>query len=307
MNKATLDDAERQARAPAPINRPALRYYGGKWRIAKWILREFPPHRCYVEPFGGAASVLLRKTPAALEVYNDLDGDVVTFFRVLRDRPADLVRAVTLTPYSREELELSFAPAADLDDLERARRLFVRMWQGRGGARNNWRPGWRFQRSDNQRTSFVDDWIGNERLSAISERLRLVQIEASPALDVIARFDTPETLFYCDPPYVHSTRSARWRFEGYSHEMAEADHAALLGALREIRGMAIVSGYETPLYEDLLGDWRKETRATITDGSNRRAKKPRAVEAIWISPAADARGRQLTLGGHTLARLRKPS
>ncbi|MGE3463863.1 MAG: DNA adenine methylase [Pseudomonadales bacterium] len=279
--------------APAKVTRPALRYYGGKWNLAPWILEHFPEHMCYVEPFGGGGSVLMRKAPSRVEVYNDLDGEVVNFFRVLREQPEELVRALTLTPYARAELELTNEPAAD--PLERARRLFVRCWMSRGGARHTWKPGWRFQRNTLMRRDIVADWTEVDRLVDVASRLRAVQIESGDAFDIIPRYDAPDTLFYCDPPYVVHSRSERWQKNGYRHEMAEEDHGRLAELLRGIRGMAIVSGYDTELYREAFAGWEMATRSAYTEGSSLIQRRPRRVEVLWISPAATARARQRRL------------
>ena len=276
----------------AKIERPVLRYFGGKWRIGEWVISHFPPHRCYVEPFGGGASALLRKSPSPIEVYNDADGEVVNFFRMLRDRAGELTMAVALTPYAKAELDETYKPAGD--DLERARRLFVRSWQGRGGARNQWRTGWRYQRSDNQRKRVVCDWDETARLLDVAERLKQVQIDCDDALAVIKRYDTTETLFYCDPPYVSSTRGARWATHAYAHEMDDQAHRQLGELLLAgIKGMAVVSGYHSPLYDELYGDWQSYTQTTLTEGSGK--GKPHATEVLWLSPHAAARARQRPL------------
>ncbi len=181
-----------------PLTRPALRYYGGKFRLAPWIIGFFPQHVCYVEPFGGAMSVLLRKPPSKLEVYNDQDGEVVNFFRVLRSRPQELLQAIKLTPFSRVEYVLAHEEADD--ELERARRLYVRSWQGIGGPRHRDTTGWRFERKGNRYKTTIEDWIEIGHLPLVVARLRDIQIECDEALKVIRRFDAPRTLFYCDPP-----------------------------------------------------------------------------------------------------------
>lgn len=265
------------------VRRPALRYFGAKWRLAPWIIKHLPPHVCYVEPYGGAAGVLLRKEPSELEVYNDLDGEVVNFFRVLREQPEDLERAIQLTPMSREELEIAQMPCQAEDRLERGRRLYVRAWQNRGGPRTQWKGGWRFQRGLNRGKSLVSEWSDTEHLYSVAERLKGVQIECDDALSVIARYDSPATIFMCDPPYVGEVRSSRWRAKSYAHEMTEDAHAELARALSSIRGMAVVCGYTSPLYEDLFPKdegWRVVERRTLTDAG------AEASEQLWISKKA---------------------
>lgn len=262
------------------VRRPALRYHGGKWKIAPWIIGFFPPHTCYVEPYGGAAGVLLRKPPSFIEVYNDLSRDVVNFFKVLRERPAELISAVELTPYSREEYRRSHKRADD--ELEAARRFYVRSWQGRGRAGVQDPGGWRYMKRDSRSQTPVDDW-NNCQLWPIVERMKQVQLECCPALGLIERYDEPGTLFYCDPPYLQETRSNRWGTGAYEHEMTEEDHCTLAETLQGIEGMAIVSGYESGLYDELYAGWRRAEHRSQTDNGGSR------VECIWISPQADAR------------------
>jgi DNA adenine methylase len=281
---------DRSSRPP----RAALRYYGGKARLAPWIVAHLPPHACYVEPFGGAASVLLRKAPAPCEVYNDLVGDVVGFFRVLRERPGELVEAVRRTPFARAEVDAACAPAPPgLDDLERARRVYVRSWQGRHGLPAQGRMGWRFERAaaGSRTATAVAQWADTSRLWTVAERLRYVQLECDDALRVIARFDGPGSLFYIDPPYPAGTRGARWATTAYAHELTDADHRRLAEALRGLRGMAVVSGYPCSLYRELYADWPEVTRRARTNGARA------ATEALWLSPRAAARlgTRQLSL------------
>lgn len=277
------------------VTRPALRYHGGKWLAAPWILSHMPAHRCYVELFGGGGALLLRKAPSPIEVYNDADGQVVNFFRVLRERPGELVEALRLTPYARAELHLSYE---DSDDpLEAARRTFVRLWQGHGGSRASWRTGWRYQRNDNLRN--ITAWNDNDRLLAVAERLKAVQIECGDAVDVVRRFDTATTLFYADPPYVADTRSKRWRHNAYgAHEFDEEAHRALAERLSGIKGMAMVSGYASPLYDELYAGWTVVTKTMAIDGHPQRSgdtKQPRRVESLYLSPRAAAAARQALL------------
>lgn len=271
------------------ITRPALRYFGAKFRLAPWIIGQFPPHTCYVEPFGGAGGVLLRKEPSLYEVYNDLDGEVVNFFRMLREHPEDLVRAIHLTPYSREEQRLSFEPTDGLSDLERARRLYVRCWQTHGGGRTQWQSGWRYQVTNKRGKSQLADWNQTDHLEAIIQRLKSVQIEHDDAIRVIERFDSADTLFYVDPPYLASTRSVRWRDKAYTCELDEEYHHNLASALNRIQGMALVSGKPSGLYDELYTGWRVIQKTIPTDFQSR------SVECVWISPQAEARISQMRM------------
>jgi DNA adenine methylase len=269
--------------------RPALRYLGGKWRLAPWIVSHFPPHRTYVEPFGGAASVLLRKPRSYAEIYNDLDGDVVNLFRVLRD-PAQaerLVGLVGLTPFARAEFDASYELSDD--PVERARRLVVRSFMGHGSnAPNiNRTTGFRANATRNGTTP-AQDWCNfPPALAAVAARIQSgVEIESQPALKVIRRFDGPRTLFYVDPPYVHATRSAKTvrgaLYNAYVHELSDADHVELLDCLDAAAGMVVLSGYPHPLYDGRLKTWRRVEREAFADGAAER------TEVLWINPAAQA-------------------
>lgn len=264
------------------ITSPPVRYFGGKWRIASWIIEQFPPHLTYVEPFCGAANILFRKEPSKYEVINDLNNNVVVFFDVLRSRPDDLIQAIRLTPYSREEHRKAHdAIAVDFPDrqLEIARRFYVRSRQSFGAGEGTYSTGWRYQRNSKRGTSCVDEWNSTENLYLAAKRLKAVQIECDTAINAIKRFDTPETLFYVDPPYTFDTRySDEHR---YAHEMTNNQHIELSACLKSVQGMVLVSGYDSPLYQELYKDWRCISKDTRTNGGNA------ATESLWISPNAD--------------------
>lgn len=273
-----------------PPSRPALRYLGGKWKLAERIVGHFPPHHIYVEPFGGGASVLLRKPRSRAEVYNDLDEDLVGLFRVLRDpeRAERLAALVRLTPFSRAEFEAAYEHTGD--QVEQARRLLVRSFQGFGScaSRRDRTTGWRTGvRLDS--ASAARDWANYPHaIAELCQRLAGVSVEARPALDVLANYDSPGTLFYVDPPYVHATRSPRRTrtapSNGYAHELNDRDHVELLERLVEMAGAIVLSGYASPLYDDVLGDWRRVEIGTHADGA-----RPR-TEVLWLNPAACADG-----------------
>lgn len=268
--------------------RPALRYLGGKWRLAPWIISHFPPHKVYVEPYGGAASVLLRKSRSYAEVYNDLDGGLVSFFEVLRDpaRAQRLISLLSMTPFARAEFDLSYAITDDA--VEMARRLLVRSFMGHGS--NGTHPGARtgFRANSNRSGSTpAHDWANlPPHMAAVAERLRGVVLENRPALGIIDRFDGPDTLIYIDPPYMHETRSGK-RYKTdlhccYPHEMTDDDHIELLLRIQCLKGGAIVSGYPSPLYDRLLRGWERIERAAHADGARAR------TEVIWVNPHASA-------------------
>jgi DNA adenine methylase len=262
---------------------PPVRYYGGKWKVASWVIDQFPPHTSYVEPFCGAANILFRKNPSRFEVINDLNHNIVTFFDVLRSRPDELLSAIRLTPYSREEHRRAHddVPLQHKDrELEVARRFYVRSRQSFGSGEGEYSTGWRFQRTDTRGgASVTEEWNRYEHLWAAAERLKAVQIESDTAINCIKRFDTPDTLFYVDPPYLFETRYSNE--ERYAHEMSNDDHRQLAALLRSVQGMVLLSGYKSALYDELYGDWRCISKSTTTNGNSE------AEEFLWISPNAD--------------------
>lgn len=275
--------------------RPVLRYHGGKWMLAPTIISHFPPHRVYVEPFGGAASVLMRKPRSFGEVYNDVWSDVVNVFRVLRDpeQSAELERLLRLTPFAREEYEADW-PDDEALPLERARRSVLRSFAGFGSASTcgNYRTGFR-SNSNRSHTTPAHDWARYpDQLRGFCERLKGVVIEHRAAVEVIEQHDSPEALFYVDPPYPHATRNMERGNAAYHHEMTDEQHEQLAVVLRGCRGMVALSGYRCDLYDRLYCDWdRREFNAT-SDG-----RTPR-VEVLWLNQAcADAqRQRQIPMG-----------
>lgn len=267
------------------VTRPALRYHGGKFRLASWILQFFPPHGCYVEPFGGAAGVLLQKPRVYAEVYNDLDGDIVNFFRVLRDPKtrADLIEACRLTPYAREEFDTAYLPTDD--QIERARRTCVRAAMGFGSAgATKATTGFRTDTRRKYGTA-QHNWAAYpDAIGPIGERFSGVLIENRDALDVIQSHDGADTLFFVDPPYLHDTRCMRNR-GGYRHELDDAAHRALLAALQAVDGMVVLCGYPSPLYDFELDGWqRHETVARISGGRGTSMR----TEVVWLNPACSA-------------------
>lgn len=250
--------------------------------MAPWIIQHFPPHRVYVEPFGGAASVLLRKPRSYAEVYNDLDCEVVNLFRVLRspDQADRLIAGLTLTPFARDE----FADAYEWSDdvVEQSRRLVIRSFMGFGsdGTRIDLSTGFRAV-SHKSGTTPARDWSNYpQALSAIVVRLRGVVVENRDALACIAQHDGTDTLHYVDPPYLHETRGRSHLGRGYHHEMSDQDHARLLNELTRLAGMVVLSGYPSQVYEDALPGWKRVERNTFADGA-----QPRR-EVLWINPLA---------------------
>lgn len=269
-------------------SRPVLRYHGGKWRLASWIISHFPAHRVYVEPFAGGASVLLRKPISHTEVYNDLDVDLVHLFSVLRDpaQAAELQRVCELTPYARAEFILSYQRSAD--PIERARRLLIRSWFGHGGSgtrrhRTGFRPA-----LGRRGTNANHDWRGwIPQISTFTARLSSVVLEHRDAFALMGRYDGPDTLFYVDPPYPHSTRTSlnNGHKQHYRHEMTDDDHRRLGALLQELEASVVVSGYPCALYDrELFPDWERHEKHARADGGRDR------TEVVWIKPAGQVRG-----------------
>lgn len=261
------------------FRRPILKYPGGKFRLASWILDQFPAHTSYVEPFCGAASVFFRKPPSYIEVLNDLDSDVINFFDVLRSQPDQLVRAIALTPFSREEYWRSFT-SPDPDPVEKARLFFVRSWQSFGAISKTDRSGWRYDYYDrgDGRKALTEEWSDIDRLQVAATRLKMALLEHDTAINTINRYDTPETLFYVDPPYLPDTRSLRRRSTTYNHEMTRDDHRELANVLTNVQGMVILSGYPSQVYDELYPGWKALTRTATTNGNST------ATEGLWLSP-----------------------
>jgi len=272
------------------ITRPAFRYHGSKHLLSGWIIGHIPyAHDAYVEPFGGSAAVLLQKARSPLEIYNDLNEDVVNFFRVLREQPEELIRAIRLTPFAKREWELSFEETAE--PLEKARRFYARAYMSIAGATTQNNPGFRRQKvlskginGDKKMTPAAVSFTKVDHLYQVAERMTGVQIEADDALGLIQRYDAVETIFYVDPPYVFETRG-RWKDTAYTHEMSDAQHVELAETLQACQGMVILSGYACPLYADLYEatGWRRVDRQTRINGPGS------AVETLWLNPAVQIR------------------
>lgn len=255
------------------ISRPVLRWHGGKWILAPWIISHFPHHRCYVEPFGGAASVLLRKPRSYAEIYNDLDDEVVNLFQVLRsETAADLTELLRLTPFASDE----FFSAYDLAEspVERARRTIVRAFMGFGSNGVHRKTGFR-SNSNRSGTTPARDWVNYpDCLGATVERLRGVVILNRDAKEVMTAHDGPTTLHYVDPPYTKGTRD---KGSDYAHELTDTQHDELLAFLKTLEGKVVLSGYPDQRYDDALPDWRRVERKALADGARER------TEVLWMN------------------------
>ena len=266
----------------------AFGWYGGKYSHLDWLLPLLPEATHYCEPFGGSGAVLLNRKPAPVETYNDIDGEVVNFFRVLREQQESLIKAIGLTPFSREELRLATEESIiGVSDLERARRFFVRARQVRTGLAQTATAGrWAHCKLTSRAgmAGAVSRWLGSvEGLSEIVQRLLRVQIENAPAIEVIQRYDSPKTLFYCDPPYPHGARSDT---HAYGFEMSDDDHRQLADILHNVQGEVAISSYHCPLMDELYGDWTyiesppKKAHSTNTRADN---SKQDRVEVLWVN------------------------
>jgi DNA adenine methylase len=271
------------------ISRPVLKYYGGKFKIAPWIISHFPRHEAYCEPFSGSWSVGMLKTPCKYEIFNDLNDEVVNLFRVLRDPvQADaLDHALSLTPYSRSEWEFCFEKCED--PIEQARRTVVKsmmsiQWQGTKNP-----TGFSVSTDGNQ---YLPKRFNEYRtaMQAFTSRLKNVIIEKTDAVQLMKKNDRKAMLFYVDPPYL-TRKNMR---KGYDHELkTEAEHENLLTELRKLKGMVVLSGYDHPMYFDMLRDWKVYKTETVNGA--RTAGKCKAIEYVFLNPQANACKRQLEL------------
>ena len=246
--------------------------------MAKWIISHFPPHEFYVEPYGGAGSVLMAKPTTKSEIYNDLDGDVVNVFRVLRDaaQAKELERLIRLTPFAYEEYKDAYDPCDE--PVERARRMIFRSFASIGSdgvSRRN--SGFRGLKNNGTTVTAAQEWARYpEAIQAFVERLRYVLIENRPALHLLKLYDRKETLFYVDPPYLMSSRSDSSVM--YTNELSEQDHIELANALHSLKGMVILSGYPSKLYDGLYSEWKVVMKKSLAQNGKGR------MECLWLSP-----------------------
>lgn len=261
--------------------RIAFGWYGGKFSHLHWLLPLLPECHHYCEPFAGSAAVLLNRKPSPVETYNDIDGEVANFFRVLRDKSDELIRLIALTPFSREEFHRAIEiDQTTLSDLERARLFYVRARQARTGLAQTatlgrWANCKRTSRSG--MSGVVSRWLGGvEALPDIAERLLRVQIENRPAVDVIELYDNPDTLIYCDPPYLHSTRGDD---KAYAFEMDVDEHRQLARVLRRCKGMVAISGYRNQLMDELYNGWNRFDAPAKKTHSVKELRQ----ESVWLN------------------------
>lgn len=296
-----------------PPTRPVLRYHGGKWKLAPWLLQFFPPHRIYVEPYGGGGSVLMRKPRSYAEVYNDLDGEIVNVFQVLQDpkKAAALEKRLRLTPFARVEFFDAYVRRSRRG-VEGARAAIIKSFMGFGSdaLRDVIPRGFRtrastqafslptgFRANSNRSgTTPAHDWANYPiQVALFCQRLAGVVIERAPAINIIRTHDRAETLIYADPPYVQGTRRRMKKGVGrggYRFEMSDDDHRELATVLRAASGMVVLSGYPSALYDvELYPDWERHERQHLADGARQR------TEVVWLNPACARalHAQQLTL------------
>lgn len=250
--------------------RQVLKYPGAKHRIAEWICGFIPKHDVYLEPFAGSLAVLFEKERSHIETVNDLDGRVVNFFRVLRDFPEELQSKIERTPYSREEYENAYIPSDD--EVERARRFCVQCWMG-FGCSNLYKNGFKSGQQTKSPNPAVAWSHLPEIINAAAGRLKGVQIEHLPAVELLKRYDTPDVFIYLDPPYLHGTRKNYL----YKHEMSDQGHEELLSISASHRGRILISGYDNELYNTYLEGWHKAYKDTTAENGLKR------TEVLWMN------------------------
>lgn len=261
--------------------RQIVKYPGSKWNIAPQLVELIPEHHSYVEPFFGSGAVLFNKPVSDIETINDLDHDVVNLFRCIQKDSERLARLVMTTPFSREEYERQFEGCTSTlyaSNFQRAAGFLIKCWQGHGFRTNGYKVGWKNDVVGREKAYALWNWYRlPDWIIDITERLRKVQIENRPALEVIERFNYSQVFMYLDPPYMLGTRSGKQ----YMHEMTDAEHEELLQMILQSRAKIMISGYETDMYNDYLSGWEKKQFSSCAEHG-----KPR-VETVWMNYKAD--------------------
>jgi len=300
VEEKLFDDRPTKRKPPAVVGlsrskRIAFGWYGGKFSHLDWLLPLLPRCHHYCEPFAGSAAVLINREPSPVETYNDLDGEVCNFFRVLREKNEQLVHAIALTPFSREEFAIACELDPNLTALERARRFYVRARQVRTGLAQTASLGrWANCKGTSRAgmSGVISRWLGGvEALPEIGQRLLRVQIENRPALDVIRLYDSPDTLFYCDPPYIHETRGDS---SAYGNEMTDDAHRELASVLNSVQGRVAISNYDCDLMTKLYPAkrWRKIVGPDKTIHSTKDTRR----EVLWTNYSShQAKRSQITM------------
>lgn len=252
-----------------------IKYPGSKWAMAQWIISKFPPHHSYLEPFFGSGAVLFNKERSHIETVNDLDSDVVNFFELVRNDPEKLARAIYWTPYARAVFDQACdSQHGEADRFQRACNFCIKMMMGYGLRTNEKKVGWKNDVQGRERAYAAKYWAEMPGvIYEAAERLRGVQIENRPAVELISRFNHPNVMIYADPPYLMGTRYGKQ----YKHEMTDADHGELLDALKAHKGPVLLSGYDSELYNAALIGWHREEKIALAQTSTHRR------EVLWMN------------------------
>lgn len=259
------------------------KYPGSKWSLANWIISFFPEHHSYLEPFFGSGAVLFNKPRSNIETVNDLDNNVVNLFECIRENPQKLAQMIYMTPYAREVYESAFKEVSE-DKFEVALNFYIRLNMGHGFRTSGERVGWKNDVQGRERSYASQDWCNLPgKIMQAAERLRGVQIENRPAVELIPRFNYKNVLIYCDPPYMLQTRHGKQ----YKHEMSDSNHKELLKVLIKHKGYVVLSGYDTDLYNDMLKGWNRYETTSYTQTNTKKQ------EVIWLN--YDPPGQQLSL------------
>lgn len=252
--------------------RAVLKYPGSKWRIADWIIEKMPEHHSYLEPYFGSGAIFFNKEPSNIETINDIDEDVINLFKVIRNNTEELIKKITYTPYSRKEYDSAFIVDKQDDDIELARKFLIRCWQGIG-SHSKYKSGWKNDVQGRERAYAVRNWYRlPDRIYDIIDRLKEVQIENIPAVELIKRFNSEKVLIYADPPYLMNTRMKNM----YKYEMTDEQHKELLEALLQHKGPAMISGYDNDIYNKYLKNWNKYQINNLAEHGIKR------IETLWI-------------------------
>lgn len=249
-----------------------LKYPGSKWRIAKWIISKMPEHHSYLEPYFGSGAVFFNKEPSNIETINDIDQDVINLFKVIRENTDELIKIITMTPYSREEYNNAYINNENDNEIEKARKFLIKCWQSIG-SNNRYKSGWKNDVQGRERSYAVRNW--NElpnKLYEIVDRLKSAQIENRPAIELIERFNNEKVLIYADPPYLKSTRKRNI----YKYEMTDDEHEKLLNTLLKHKGSVVISGYDNEMYNEYLKTWKKYQINNLAEHGLKR------VETLWV-------------------------
>lgn len=249
-----------------------LKYPGAKNRLAPWILEYIPKHDVYLEPYFGSGAIFFNKEPSKIETINDLNGDVVNYFKILRNNSSELIESLKLTPYARDEYDAAYETSDSDTNIEMARKFAVRCWQG-FGCSNLYKNGFRSSQQSNSPMTTKAWSEFPETLKIASNRLMNAQIENLPAVELIKRYDTKDVFIYADPPYLHGTRKNYL----YKHEMKDSEHEELICLLKNHPGRVLLSGYDNDMYNNHLKGWYKTSKNTTAEKGLKR------TEVLWMN------------------------